>query len=290
MELRLSDEHVVHAFAPDMAPALTVASGTTLLMEARNCFDNQVDMDTDHPTAVDWDRSRANPATGPVYVEGAQPGDTLLAHVLDVSVSWRGLLFGSARDGSERGGYVVDLSRGTAPLPGGLEAPLAPVVGVIGVAPAGEAVPNTTPGDHGGNLDTSDIRAGATVCLPVSQPGALFALGDLHALQGDGELCGQGIETSGVVTVKLDVMQGQLAPCPVVRTAGHWAVLASAPTLDEAGELALLRARDLLIAVLGVSDSDAVMLLSVVGDLRVSQVVNPLKTARVCIPEWVMQG
>jgi amidase len=157
------------------------------------------------------------------------------------------------------------------------------------VAPAGDAVPNTTPGDHGGNLDTTDVRAGATVCLPVFQPGGLLALGDLHALQGDGELCGQGIEAAGEVTVQLDLMKGWLGPWPVVRAPGHWAVLASAPSLDEAGDLALLRARDLLMSVLAISDREAVMLLSTVGDLRVSQIVNPLKTARICIPGWVLQ-
>jgi amidase len=271
-----------------MTPAITVPVGATLTLETRDCFDGQVDLDVESPSAAGWDRSRANPATGPVHVEGAEPGDMLVAHIESVRTAARGLLFGSARDGSDRGGYVVDLSRDTAPLPGGLEAPLAPVVGVIGVAPAGDAVPNTTPGDHGGNLDTTDVKAGATVYLPVSEAGGLFALGDLHALQGDGELCGQGIEVAGEVTVRLDLMKGRLGPWPVIRTPGHWAVLASAQTLDEAGDLALLRARDLLMSVLGVTDREAVMLLSTVGDLRVSQLVNPLKTVRVCIPGWVL--
>jgi len=288
MAIRLSSENRVYAFARGMAPAATVDAGETVILEARDCYDGQVDLTRTPLSADGADGSLCNPATGPVFVRGAMPGDMLCATIEKIDVAPVGLIFGSNRDWTYSAGMAVHIEDGKAALPGGHRVPIEPVIGVIGVAPSGDdAIPNSTPGDHGGNLDTPDVRTGSTVYLPVAEEGGLFGVGDIHALQGDGEVCGQGIEIAGSVTVRLQVMKGTLGPGPVIDAGGHWAVVASAETLDEASDIALLRARDFVMARTGVKDHEAIMLLSTVCDLRISQIVNPLKTVRVCIPKRI---
>ncbi len=181
---------------------------------------------------------------------------------------------------------MVAIERGEAVLPGGVRVPLRPMIGVIGVAPAGEAVPCGSPGPHGGNMDTRLIGEGATVYLPVGVPGALLAAGDLHAAMGDGEICGTGVEVAGPRHPA-----GGRAPrprarsIPLVETAEVVATIASAVTLDEAADLATRDMADLLCGRIGLSVGDATMLMSVAGELQVSQVVDPLKTARFALAQ-----
>jgi len=274
----------VFAFERGLQPAVTVDAGETVVFQTNDCYDGQVSLDDEELTTTAVQPGWANPATGPVSVRGAMPGDMLLVHIESIAVAARGLIFGSDRTGAVSRGWPVDIVDGKALLPGGVRRPVDTVIGVIGVSPAGEAVPNTTPGDHGGNLDTPDIKAGCTVYLPVAEAGAMLGMGDLHALQGDGEASGQGVEIAGEVTVRLEVMKGRIADCPVACTPTHWALMASGEDLDAAVAAALLRGRDFLISRLGVKDTEAAVLLSTLCDVRVSQIVNPLQTARVCVP------
>lgn len=284
METRISSDQRIYSFARGMSPAAEVDPGDRVVFETRDCYDGQVDTNRERLSEEGVEPGRGNPATGPVFVRGAQPGDMLIATIEGIEVAPCGLMFGSSRDGEHRGGVPVRVTEGKAHLPGGIVWPVDTVIGVIGVAPAGEPLRNSMPGDHGGNLDTPDVRAGTTVYLPVSEAGGMFALGDLHALQGDGEVCGQGIEIAGTVTVQLQVMKGNMGIGPVLRTPTHWAVVASAEDLDEAVDIALLRARDFVMARTGVRDHESIMLISALCDVRISQIVNPLRTVRVCIP------
>ena len=282
--MRISRDNKVYSFARGMTPAATVNAGDVVVFETNDCYDGQVSLEGDELKEADVDRSRVNPATGLVFITGAQPGDMIVAHIEKVEVAPRGLIFGSNREGDIREGRPVDIVDGKAELPGGFRFPVDTVVGVIGVAPAAEPISNSTPGDHGGNLDTPDVKAGCTVYLPVAEEGGMFGVGDLHALQGDGEVCGQGIEIAGEVTVRLQVMKGSMGVGPIILTPQHWAVVASAKDLDEAVDLALMRARDFLMSRIDVKDHEAIMLLSALADVRISQIVNPLRTVRVCIP------
>ncbi len=287
MPVHVSDDRRIFSFERGMTPAVEVDPGETVVFDTRDCYDGRVDLDaaqlSDQGIVPSW----CNPATGPVFVRGAMPGDMLVVRIESVQCAPRGLIFGASRDGACREGRVIRLADGFADLPGNLRVPLDPVIGVIGVAPAGEPVPTVTPGDHGGNLDTTDVKTGNTVYLPVSEPGAMFALGDVHALQGDGEVCGQGIEAAARVTVNLQVMKGSMSQGPLIKTPTHWAVVASGVDLDAAVDLALLRARDFLLSRVEVKDHQAPILLSTLCDVRIGQIVNPLKTVRVCIPTRV---
>ena len=177
---------------------------------------------------------------------------------------------------------------GVAYLPGDVRVPVRPMIGVLGVAPAGAAVPTGTPGPHGGNMDTALIGEGATVYLPIAAPGALLAAGDLHAVMGDGEICGTGVEVAGRVTLRVTVRRDLPIVNPVVATSDVVATVASAPTLDEAAILATRDMANLLGARLGLDAVEATMLMSAAGELRVSQVVDPLRTARFELPRSVL--
>jgi amidase len=256
-----------------------------------DCFSDQVRSVADAPGAVDWER--INPATGPVFVEGAEPGDVLSVLVERINVADRGVMavsgdFGVLRDRFEGTTFAMIPIEGGAAAVAGARVPVRPMIGVIGVAPAGDPVPCGSPGPHGGNMDTRLIGQGATLFLPVFVHGALLAAGDLHAAMGDGEVCGTGIEVAGSIQLRVDVRRDFALANPVVENAEVVATIASAETLDDAAEIATRDMADLLTQRLGLSDADATMLMSAAGQLQVSQVVDPLKTARFAMPKEIL--
>ena len=152
------------------------------------------------------------------------------------------------------------------------------MVGVIGTAPSGEAASTQLPGEHGGNLDIRDLGAGSTLYLPVGVPGALLSIGDIHALQGDGETVICALEVSGEVRVKLDVLKNRGdIPTPFLLTPTHYLTTSADPSLDLAGITAARKMHEFLIRHTDLDDAQCAMLLSLAGNLRISQVVNPAK-------------
>lgn len=288
MRHQLSSDRLTYAFCRRHEAALNVQPGDEVLLSCHDCMDNLLPLKPHGNIFRHQDPARSNPATGPVYVDGAQPGMTLSVHLLEVTCADRGLIWSTDRRDGLLTVRVPKLVDGRAAFAPGLSFPLDPMVGVIGVAPPTGSIPNTTPGRHGGNLDCADIRAGAIVHLPVRVPGALFGCGDVHALQADGEVAGMGIEVSAEVLVRLELQPKIISPWPVVERNGHVGVLTAGRTLDEAADLAVSAARDLLMEQLGVSDPDAAMLQSMLCDLRVNQIVDPLKGARICIPRTLL--
>jgi len=290
--IRLSKERSVYSLSADAPPAVRVRLGETVELETADCFAGQVTAPGRAAAAIDWER--INPATGPVFVEGAEPGDVLSVLVERIEVAGRGVMavspeFGVTRDRFRETLFeVVEIEQGIATLPGGVRVPIEPMIGVIGVAPSGAPVACGSPGAHGGNMDTRLIGEGATVYLPVSAPGALLAAGDLHALMGDGEICGTGVEVAGRVTLCVDVRRGLEVTNPVVETAEVVATIASAETLDEAADRATRDMAELLATRLGLPAAHAAMLMSAAGRLSVSQVVDPLKTARFELPKAIL--
>jgi amidase len=290
----LHKDRRVFAFSGDAEPALTVGAGTRVRLETADCFDDQVQSQGDVLDAIDWDR--VNPATGPVSVEGAHPGDVLSVLIESIDIGRQGVMavapgFGVLGDGfAEQVQRIVPIEDGTARIADGVAVPLRPMIGVIGVAPAGAPVSTATPGAHGGNLDTRLIGAGAVLYLPVAREGALFAAGDLHAAMGDGEICGTGIEVSGSITVRLDVRSDLRIEEPVLETPDLVVTIASAATLDAAAEAATRHMATLLTWRLGLSLEVATMLMSAGGDLQISQIVDPLRTARFVLPKATIAG
>ncbi len=283
----------VFSLSAGAPPVARIRPGDSLVLDTEDCFSDQIHASGDSPGDVDW--THINPATGPVFVEGAEPGDVLVVSVERIDVAPEGVMavsagFGVLADRFERLSFqMVPIEDGEAKV-AGASLPISPMIGVIGVAPAGEPVPCGSPGAHGGNMDTRLIGAGATVYLPVFAPGALLAAGDLHAVMGDGEICGTGVEVAGSIHLRVELRRDLELTDPIVETADVVATIGSAETLDEAAELATRNMADLLVGRLGLSAAAATMLMSAAGQLQVSQVVDPLKTARYAMPKVVLSA
>ncbi len=281
--LTVPREHLIYAMDPLNPPAMRVPDGATLTFQTRDCFEDQIQDAGAAFTALDW--NRVNPATGPVYIEGAQPGDALEIEILKIEIGPQSVMVTGPGLGVE-GGNLSEPSVRVYPhesghvTVAGVRLPLRPMIGVIGTAPAQGAVSNGTPGDHGGNMDTTVIREGSTLWLPVNVPGGLLALGDLHAGMGDGEVSVCGLEVPGEVTLRVNVVKACSWPLPMVQTAEHLYTIASAVTLDEAANLAAQQMSQFLQAGAKLSRADAIGLMSAAGNLQISQVVDPLKTCR----------
>ncbi|MBQ8954129.1 MAG: acetamidase/formamidase family protein [Clostridia bacterium] len=292
----LSDDKYITAFSAEAAPALMVPDGATVAVKTQDCYMNNLRAENDPRGEAKGPAIGCNPATGPIFVEGAMPGDTLACDILSIEVGE----YASMRI-SSRGGFMrervtepivrcVPLKDGFAEL-AGVKMPLDPMIGVIGVAPESGAVDTETPGAHGGNMDARLIRAGTTVYLPVRHPGALLALGDVHAKMGDGELCICGLECPAVVTLRLRVIHGRQEAWPVLRGEdGSFSVLASGEDLDEASRFAADAMLDFLKRRTAIDVNELILLMSLVCHLEVCQVVDPLITARVRLEGGAMAG
>ncbi|MEM2080390.1 MAG: acetamidase/formamidase family protein [Zestosphaera sp.] len=288
--VKIDDSRVFYAFSPDLEPVARVKPGTILEIETRDCFSNQLISEEQLVTQIDW--SAVNPATGPVYVEGVEPGDALVVKILKIDVSSEGFLVTLPGAGAlpdlvkevkVRKCYVV----GDKVVFRGSVINARKMVGVVGVATR-EKTSTGVPGRHGGNLDTKYVTEGSTIYLPVEAEGALFGLGDLHAAMGDGEVCVTGCEVSGRVLVVLDVIKKSAPKWPVLEY-GEWVfVLVSNENLEKAVREAVQVSVEAISHATGVSWHEAYMLASVATDLEISQVVDPRKTVRVKIPKTIV--
>ena len=279
----------IFAFTPDLEARATVRPGETFEVECEDSCGGQIRTEADLLSKIDFDH--VNGATGPIEIAGAEPGDAVRVAVLAMKVGPVGYVGIEPRYGvlgdrvAKPKTRIVPIRNGIAHFSDNVRLPIAPHIGTIGVATASERLPTLYPGDHGGNLDTREVRPGNALILPVFQPGAMLALGDVHALMADGEVCMTGIEIDCVARLRVDLHKGLGLRRPVVETRDAWCVLASAPDLDEAARLATSDGVDLLARGSGMSWADAYMLASLVADLRISQDVDPNRTCKLVIPK-----
>src|SRR5205814_10563135 len=211
------------------------------------------------------DPRRVNPAAGPVWVEGARPGDELVVTIEAIRLAEQGYI--RATPGGLLAGLagpvaaIVPVEDGaTLALPGGLRLPARPMVGVIGTAPAGGEVLTAVPGPQGSNLDCNLVRAGARVHLPVHVEGALLALGDVHASMGDAEVSGTGVEINAEVTARVDLLPGTAHARLWIEVDGLVAAPASAPPLEAAVRLATARLMTVLAQLTRLAGSESLEL------------------------------
>jgi len=209
--IHLSKYTSTYTFSPHNPAAILVDPGTTIIFETLDALNEQIHSDEDSASLVDLEH--VNAATGPVYINGAMPGDTLVADILAIQPTNLGSAliipgFGFLQD-SIPGPYtrVFRMEKdGTFRFGESIRIDLRPMIGTIGVAPT-EPITTLSSGIHGGNLDTTDIRPGSKVFLPVLVEGGLFGVGDVHAAMGDGEVCGTGIECGAEVTIRLSLLR-----------------------------------------------------------------------------------
>lgn len=296
----LSDERVYYVWDRSIPPLLEVEPGEVVEITTRDASDHQIGPRStpDDIKKVSFDH--VNPVTGPIAIVGAKPGDVLQVEILDLKPGtwgWTGIIPGFgllAEDFPEHHCKIWDLTQGErAEFVPGINLPIRPFCGVLGVAwdEAGSfsIVP---PRASGGNMDIKHLTAGTTLYLPVSLPEALFSIGDGHAAQGDGEVCGTAIECPMHITLRFDIRRDFaisapqfLTNCPFdapINTSGYYATTGIAPDLMEAAKAATRAMIEYLCRTRGLTPVDAYMLCSIAVDLRINEVVDA--------PNWVISA
>lgn len=295
----IHSKHIHHGWNNAFPPRLTIAPGETVQFETLDASSGQL---TRTSTATDvgkLDLAHVNPVTGPVYIDGARPGDALKVTVLSLRPSgwgWTanipgfGLLTDQFPDARL---HHWNYDPGLTPAmygPGG-RVPLKPFTGTIGVAPAEPGLHSIIPPRNvGGNMDARDIAEGTELYLPIEVEGALFSVGDTHAAQGDGEVCGTAIESPIDVALKFELVKDArlrspryVTPGPVSRhfdTHGYEVTTGIGPDLMTGTRMAVSEMIELLSSRYGYEPIDAYMLCSVCADLRISSIVD--------VPNWVV--
>lgn len=326
-------------FPIDKEPVLRIASGETVRVETLTHVGATQD---EHPVefltglgvpreevlddVIDFWASRegrpregrsGHVITGPIHIEGAEPGDMLEIRILDIetrvpwgvnSTSGRGGVFSSSYPGAREGDEPLDIPAGRHLIRTGdadgrevaffspdIQVPLAPFMGIMAVAPdpvvgePGVTVPGVQgsrpPGAFGGNLDVKDLTAGTTVYLPVFHPGALFYAGDPHGAQGDGEVSGTAIEQSLTGVFEFVVHKGETIPAPRAETATHYLIMGIDVDLDRAAREATRLVVEFLVEEKGLAPDKALSLASIAVDFRVSEVVDLTQVVTGFIPK-----
>ena len=287
------DQHVFD-MNKEHPPALKVTSGSVVTFETYDCFQNQITKEKQSMEALDWDH--INPATGPLFIEEAEPGDVLKIEIQRIAVNSYGVIAAIPEAGL-MGEQVETSTIKVLPIEGdqvifneNIRLPLEPMIGVIGVAPGEEGVPCGTPGAHGGNMDNKKIKEGTTLFLPVYQKGALLSMGDLHGAMGDGEVMVSGVEVGGEVTVEVEVLKTGSINNPILEDKEYFYTIASHKDLLGAVKIATADMQKLVMKELNLSFNEAGMLLSAAGNAEICQVVDPLVTARFGFPKNLMKS
>jgi amidase len=246
-------------FAPDTHLPYAVPLAQPFTLELADCFGRFPERDLPPWTGG------ANPITGPIRVEGVRPGDTIAVEILRLETIGEGF-FGTA---DERVPVPIDAGRGVAVFPGGIALPLSPHVGTLGVAPAGAAVSTHDAGDHGGNIDCKLLGPGCVVCFAVQIPGAGLGLGDVHAVMGDGEVGGQGVETAAVATLSVRKVEGLPVPRPYGIQHDRLFVIGWGDSLASAADMAEADTLSVVASALDMALPTARKFLGMAADLRV---------------------
>ncbi|HEY8842960.1 MAG TPA: acetamidase/formamidase family protein [Gaiellaceae bacterium] len=282
-----------------LEPALELEPGETVELHVRDASDEQISASSGVEDVTRLDFDHVNPVSGPAFVKGAKPGDVLEVELLEFRPpdwGWTAIIpgFGLLADEFPEPWLRisrVDAERERVVWSDGISLPYRPFPGTIGVAPAERgAHPILPPSRWGGNLDTKHLRAGSTLYLPVGVEGALFSLGDTHAAQGDGEVCGTAIETAMDVTVRLSLRRDFAVEAPQYRLpegalaaterSGYHVCTGVGPDLMGAVKDAVRATVRRLEERHGLGREEAYALCSVAVDLRVHEVVDA--------PNWVV--
>lgn len=286
-------------------PALTVAPGETVELELLDASGNRVQRTDTHEAALNLKAENANPLTGPLHIEGSEPGDTLVIDILDYALGdwgWTALIPGFGllqEDFPQPFLHLSTYDPATVRFADDLRLPTRPFAGTIGVAPAEPGCHSAIPPRAcGGNMDIKNLVRGAQLQLPVEVPGALLSVGDGHAAQGDGEVCGTAIETRLSIQIQVDVIKAAQQTLsrpmavvpeePTVRgdKARRLLTTGIGPDLFSAAREAVRFMIDQLRKRYGMEPELAYCLCSVAGDLRISQLVNaPNWTVGFSVPD-----
>lgn len=293
--MKITRDYVHDIMRKEQEPVAVCDSGDVVIFETRDCYNDAIIPGPKQPK--EGEPEYANPATGPLFVKGAMPGDQLKVEILKIDLAPQAVMRTSPTAGAfphyftERFFKIFDIVDGEyVQFDETLKLKLDPMIGVIGTAPAGEGIDTETPYDHGGNMDCNKIGAGTTLYLPVNTEGALLSMGDLHALMGDGEVLICGLEIAGEVTVRVTVLKDELkVPAPFLIRDGKVMTVQSAKTLDEASVKAANAMMDFVTRATKLEPWKSGMLMSLLSNMAVCQIVDPMMTIRVEFPLEILE-
>ena len=283
-DFTLGSEDTHNRWSRTIPPTLRIPSGAVVEVRTKEASDGQITPATTAADLADLDFGRIHALTGPIFVEGAEPGDLLAVTIHETEVTgwgWATILPGFgflAEEFTEPWIRGFDLAPGATEVAfsEGVVLPLAPFAGVMGVAPdTDEMLVTIPPRENGGNMDNRYLRPGTTVYFPVQVEGALFSVGDAHAAQGDGEVSGTAIEAPMRLVLEFEVRENPHGIVePQYETDEYYGVTGFATTLDEAARKATRFMIAHLVAARGLTREEAYVLASLAGDLKISETVD----------------
>ncbi|MGH2562187.1 MAG: acetamidase/formamidase family protein, partial [Thermomicrobiales bacterium] len=240
-----------YVFSPYLEPIARVEPGETVAIYTKDAFEDRITKPDDVPSQILG--AYLNPQTGPIHVEGAEPGDTLAVHLIEIEPTrdWAVSVFvpyfggltstrltRTLQEPLPEKVWIYQIKDGWLEHNARLRFPWRPFMGTIGTAPEMEALSALTPFDHGGNMDVPDVKPGNVVYLPVRVPGGLFFTGDCHAGQGQGELCGVALEIAAKLTVRFELIKQQPIAWPRIESPEEYMVVGSARPMEDAARIA----------------------------------------------------
>jgi acetamidase/formamidase len=278
-----------YVFSPYPEPIASVRPGEVLEIYTEDAFESRVQSTSDLPSQV-LDFPKVNPQTGPIFVEGAEKGDTLVVEILEIEptrdfvasafIPYFGGLTATDRtallnEPLPEQVFIYPLRDGAIELPRGIRVPYEPFLGTLATAPEIEAISTLVPGPFGGNMDVADVCPGNVVRLPVSVEGAYLYTGDAHAAQGDGELCGVACEMTARVRLRVDLERGRAIAWPRIESPTELMAVGSARPMEDAARIAWVELIRWLAEDYGFEPLEAYQLLTQAGRMRVGNMVDP---------------
>jgi len=290
-------DHVVYSMDKANPPAITVDSGDVIVVDCIDANSGVISKPGDTPALIDIDK--INPATGPIYVRGAELGDVLAVHIFRIDIAEQGSASiwpgnGFLNNGDQANAMpdftkIAKVEKDLIVYRDDIRIPIKPMIGTFGVAPAHEPVGCLYPGDHGGNMDIKDVCAGNTVYLPVLAPGALLAIGDAKAVIGDGESAGAGLEIDATVTLQVEVLKGVKLSRPLIETPNEFMTCGWGMSMKEAAECAMRDMTDLIASKCNLPIVEAYNLVGLVGNARPGNCVCWPGAVRFIMPKAIFR-
>jgi amidase len=287
---RISRDNYTFTFSAAHTPVLTIEPGEEVVIETRDGADGQIRTGFEDMRLLDT--KRGNPVTGPVYIRGAELGDTLAIDVLDIKLASTGYLaviagVGVLKSGMKDKVKIVEVRGNKILFNSDYSIPVHPMIGTIGTVWNDHEIEANYPGPNGGNMDNIEVSAGSTIYLPVKIKGALLSLGDVHANQGNGELMGSALEIEAEVKVRIRLIKGHSWERPWIENDHSWITCADAPVLEDAIRIATQDMVFLLGEKMDLNKEDAYMIVSLMGGAYICQACQGSinSTVRIVIPK-----
>lgn len=291
----LNKDRFSYFFGKDTGELFYVEPGEIFSVETRDCYVDKIKKpdDLENSEIFDFIMSHQNPVSGPIYIKGAEPGDVIKVHLKEIKLANQVTTCIGAAMGEDPHrifpickALIYEVYEGKIMMNRDISLPIDPLVGTIGVAPKHECISSEKQGNFGGNIDCQDVKIGSTLWLPVFIEGALLSLGDVHALQGDGEV-GTPFEAAATVTLSVDIVKGysKNMKWPRVENEKNIATIVSSKTFEKAAIEAHREMMYWLQEEYNFNEVDAYVFLNMVAHTRVCQFVCQQVTVRCVLPK-----